>query len=108
LLNAKKVENLKKPGRHLDAYGLYPVLRLALILGGMLAASAAHAETDETYRLVHAIGNDEHFVDTGLSKAECEVRKREYKAVAEALGTHNESLGFGSITCLPESLFNEN
>jgi hypothetical protein len=83
----------------------YPFIPIG---GAVIGTSAAHAETDETYRLVHAIGNDEHFVDTGLSKAECEVRKREYKAVAEALGTHNESLGFGSITCLPESLFNEN
>lgn len=79
------------------------MLRLALMLAGVLAASAAQAET---YRLVHAIGNAEKVVAKGLSKPECETRKRELKTVAEKMGTYNERLGIGSITCLPESLFN--
>jgi hypothetical protein len=59
----------------------------------------------ETYRLVQAIGNDEHIAAKGLPKAECETRKRELKAVAEKLGTYNEQTGYGSITCLPDSYF---
>lgn len=60
----------------------------------------------ETYRLVHAIGNDETVIATGLSKRECETRKADRIALAEALGIHSERLGIGSITCLPDSLFN--
>lgn len=59
----------------------------------------------EKYRLVHAIENTERIVAKGLSKRECESRKREHIAVAEALGVHSERLGIGSITCLPESFF---
>lgn len=70
----------------------------------MVTASAAHAET---YRLVHAIGNSEKIIAKALSKSECDVRKREHIKIAEALGLHNERLGIGSITCLPESLFND-
>ena len=69
-----------------------------------MMTSAALAES---YRLVHAIGNDEQMVATDLSSSECEDRKREYKAVAEHLGTYNERVGYGSITCLPESLFDD-
>lgn len=79
------------------------MLRWALVLGITLAASAAHAET---YRLVQAVGTTEKVVAKGLSKPECETRKKELKTTAEALGTYNERLGIGSITCLPESLFN--
>ncbi len=79
------------------------MLRLALIFVGVLAASAAQAET---YRLVHAIGDAEKVVAKGLSKPDCETRKRELKNVATALGTYNERLGIGSISCLPDSLFN--
>ena len=80
------------------------MLRTVLILGFAIAATAAHAET---YRLVHAIGNTEHISAKGISKPECEARKRELKIVAEALGTYNERLGIGSITCLPDSLFDD-
>lgn len=59
----------------------------------------------EAYRLVHAIGNDETIVAEGLSKHDCEARKKDNIAVAETLGIHSERLGIGSITCLPESLF---
>ncbi len=66
--------------------------------------SGVHAET---YRLIHAIGNEEHEAARGLSKSECEARKAELKSVATALGTYNESTGYGSITCLPESVFED-
>lgn len=59
----------------------------------------------ESYRLMHAIGNSENESARGLTKRECDSRKAELKAVAEALGTYNEGTGFGSITCLPESTF---
>ena len=77
--------------------------RVAIAAIAALIASAAHAET---YRLIHAIGNTEREVARGLSKGECTIRERELIATAEALGTHNEKLGVGSITCLPESIFN--
>jgi hypothetical protein len=78
------------------------VLRIILILGYIVAASPAGAET---YRLVHAIGNDEKIAAKGLSKQGCEAMKRDRVAIAEALGIHSEQLGIGSITCLPDSLF---
>ena len=68
----------------------------------MVITTEVHAET---YRLIHATGNVEHESARGLSKGECEVWKKELKIVAEALGTYNERLGVGSITCLPESFF---
>lgn len=79
------------------------MLRWALVFGMTLATSAAYAET---YRLVHAVGTTEKVVAKELSKPECETKKKELKVTAEALGTYNERLGIGSITCLPESLFN--
>lgn len=74
-------------------------------LGALLLTSAAHAA--ETYRLIHAIGKDENESARGLSKTECEMRKQDLKRTAEALGTYNERTGTGSITCLPESLFED-
>lgn len=59
----------------------------------------------ETYRLVHAIGNTEHVAATGLTRQDCRARQADLKATATALGTFNEKTGYGSITCLPESLF---
>lgn len=70
------------------------------------AVSAGDAVGAETYSLVHAIGNSENVAAKGLTKAECETRKSELKKVAEALGTYNERTGRGSITCLPDSLYN--
>lgn len=78
--------------------------RVAIAAIAVLVASVANAET---YRLIHALGNSEREVARGLSKGECTVRKRELIATAEALGTHNEKLGIGSITCLPESVFDD-
>lgn len=57
------------------------------------------SRADETYRLIHAVGNAEQVSAIGLSKDECEARKKELLAVSLALGTG------GSVTCLPESLF---
>jgi hypothetical protein len=68
---------------------------------------AANSNADETYRLVQALGNSERVSAKGLSKAECEARKRDLKAVSEAIGTTNDRSGRGSITCLPDSLFKD-
>jgi len=65
----------------------------------------AAGQGEETYRLVHAIGNTESEVARGLSQGECRRRRDEMKEVATALGTYNEPAGRGSITCLPESFF---
>ncbi|MGQ2989521.1 MAG: hypothetical protein ACT7A5_32125 [Ferrovibrionaceae bacterium] len=59
----------------------------------------------ERYRLVHAVGNDELVLAGNLTKAECEGRREDRKRSATAAGTYNEATGYGSITCLPESLF---
>jgi len=77
------------------------------IAGLVLLTTTAVALAAETYRLVYALGNDETIIARGLSKPECERRKKDNKVVAEALGIYNERLGIGSITCLPESLFND-
>ena len=61
----------------------------------------------ETFRLVHAIGNEERVIAKGMSKRDCEAKKREHIAVAEAIGVHSERFGIGSITCLPDSLFED-
>lgn len=79
-------------------------MRAALVF---LLISTPVAAGEETYRLVHAIGNKETVLAKGLSESECRRRKSDNIAVAEALGIHNERLGIGSITCLPDSLFND-
>lgn len=93
---------------------VFVVVAIALI--GIAALSRFGTQTHsvpraqkapEAYRLVHAIGNDESIVAEGLSKYDCEARKKDNIAVAEALGIHSERLGIGSITCLPESLFDD-
>ncbi len=60
----------------------------------LLDISAAQAET---YRLIQALGNTEHESARGLSKPECEEKKRELNAIGEALGTS------GSIKATPFS-----
>lgn len=87
-------------------------LKALLVLAGIIGVAAFSANLPgkadpETFRLVHAIENDETIIARGLSKPECERRKKDHKVVAEALGIYNERLGIGSITCLPESLFND-
>lgn len=85
----------------------------ALVLGQFLPSdetrsqttSSDYAASTEKYRLIHAIGNDETEVARDLSKRECEEMKADRIAVAEALGIHSEKLGVGSITCLPEGIF---
>ena len=87
-------------------------LKAAVVLGLLIAASflvspaeRSQASSSETYVLVQAIGNTEKVSAKGLSKPECESRKAELKKAATALETFNESAGYGSITCLPESDF---
>lgn len=89
-------------------------LATGIVLVGIAAISKFGTETystsrtitaHETYRLVHAIGNDEKIAAKGLTKADCEAMKKDNIAVAEALGVHSQSLGIGSITCLPDSSF---
>jgi len=80
-------------------------LKALLVLAGIIGVAAFSANLPgkadpETFRLVHAIGNDETIVATGLTSGACQTRKADHKAVAGALGVP------GSITCLPESLFN--
>lgn len=74
---------------------------LLVILFGLLSmcSSSDSGRSDRGYRLVQASGNKERIVARGLSKGECEARKKDLKIVASTLGTG------GSITCLPESLF---
>lgn len=71
----------------------------------VIAAIIVTGAEAETYRLIHAVGNVEQEAGRGLSKSECEASKKELKIIAEAAGTYNEQLGYGSITCLPESVF---
>lgn len=78
--------------------------KVMIAAAAILVSSAASAET---YRLVHAIGTTENVSAKGLDKEECEIRKKELKIVATALGTYNEATGYGSITCLPDSLFDD-
>lgn len=102
-----------------------PIIVIGVLLAGLYVASqvspwrstgpaapqrAAERTTQpprpqETFRLVHAQGNEETEAERGLSRAECERRRDELKMVATQLGTYNEALGLGSITCLPESAF---
>lgn len=53
----------------------------------------------ETYRLVHAIGSVERVSAKGISKEDCQARREELRSAAAGLGSG------GSITCLPDSLF---
>ena len=83
-------------------------MKNAAITTAVLAALfAIPAQAAETYRLIHAIGNEESEAARDLSKAECDAMKADRVAVAEALGLHSEKLGVGSITCLPESIFED-
>ena len=80
---------------------------LWLMLGSHGENSDRRIASSDTYRLVQALGNTERVSARGLSKRECESRKRELKEVATALGTFDEQTGYGSITCLPDSLFTD-
>lgn len=95
-------------GRLKAAVILAAIIGVAYYAGDDSQSSATRVAAEaETYRLVHAIGNEETIVAKGLTKRECEIRKKDNIAVAEALGIHSERLGIGSITCLPESLFSD-
>ncbi|OCJ52968.1 hypothetical protein A6U94_09610 [Agrobacterium tumefaciens] len=106
-------DSRSKPG-----FGRIAALVVAMIIGGVILSKLDRTATPnasssvssvsskaETYRLIQALGNSENEAARGLSKAECEDRKKELKSVGNALGTYNETLGYGSITCLPESTF---
>ena len=80
---------------------------LWLMFGSHDESKDRRVASSETYRLVQALGNSERVSAKGLSKRECESRKRELKEVAAALGTFDEQTGYGSITCLPDSLFTD-
>ncbi|MBB3523079.1 hypothetical protein [Rhizobium sp. BK456] len=67
-----------------------------LVAIAFLSASAAQVET---YRLIQATGNTEREAARGLSKQDCEEKKRELMAITVAIGAA------GSVTCLPESFF---
>jgi hypothetical protein len=82
---------------------MWTIIR-AVAAAAFLTSTASAAET---YRLIHAIGNEESEAARDLSKTECEAMKADRIAVAEALGIHSEKLGIGSITCLPESIFED-
>ena len=86
---------------------IWTVVATASLIGAASGCGPGESSRQpaETYRLVHAIGNTENVSDRNLSKADCEARKAELKAVATAIGTYNEATGQGSITCLPESDF---
>ncbi|MGK2740033.1 hypothetical protein ACSHT0_04005 [Tepidicaulis sp. LMO-SS28] len=90
-----------------NVIGFFCLFVIVLFIVGMCSPSenSSSHRADETYRLVMAHGNSENIVAKGLSRSECEARKRQLKATGEALGTYSESRGIGSITCLPESLF---
>lgn len=81
-------------------------MRIFTVLVALTALTATPAYA-ETYRLIHAIGNDERELARELEKAECERLKADRIALAEKLGAHSERLGVGSVTCLPESLFDD-
>ncbi|RJG46499.1 hypothetical protein D3Y55_21130 [Mesorhizobium sp. DCY119] len=83
-----------------------------MLVGGYLLKGPQEAESasapvnarpvaQETYRLVHAIGNAEKVSAKRLSKGECEGRKKDMAIVAVALRSG------GSVTCLPDSLFSD-
>lgn len=80
----------------LIAFAIYVVIDIS---------GSSDGQPKETYRLVHAIGNDETFVARGLQEYECRMQRDELKEVATALGTYNETTGHGSITCQPESSY---
>ena len=80
---------------------------MRMIAVAAITTALASPAMAETYRLIHATGNEERQVAKDLSKPECEKRKRELTSTAEALGIHSERLGRGSITCLPESIFED-
>jgi hypothetical protein len=71
------------------------IFGIALLAGSTSFASA------ETYRLVHAIGNEEEILAEGLSQQECQDMKSERVVIVARLNVA------GSITCLPESLFDD-
>jgi hypothetical protein len=54
-------------------------------------------EPIETYSLVHAIGNSERVVQTGIALHACQRQRDELRRTATLIGAG------GSVACLPES-----
>lgn len=89
--------------RAIFSFGLLFAIAFAVVSCG--GGDDSPATPFETYYLVHAIGNEERVNASGLSKAQCETEKAQLKEVATALGAYNEATGYGSITCLPSSMW---
>lgn len=82
--------------------GFLVLFVVALVLLGMCSPSEESTayRQSESYRLVQASGNTERIVARGLTRWECEARKKDLQAVSDVFGP-------GSVTCLPESVFND-
>lgn len=76
-------------------------MKRIIIVAGIIAATGSNAVAAETYRLVHAIDNDEAIVAKGLDEHDCQRMKKERAKLVALLGVG------GSVTCLPESLFDD-
>lgn len=97
-----------KPGFGRVAIAITAIFAVLFVISKVSPRDEVSSPTmakSETYRLVHAIGNTERESARGLSKNECEEKKRELKSVGTALRSYNENTGYGSIACLPESSF---
>lgn len=100
----KQKKDSRRPGfgRAAAAFGLVVAgIWGAGFFGNQSPTTQRNVAHEETYRLVHAIGNNERINAGGLTKRDCETRKQEALTVAVALGTG------GSITCLPDGSFND-
>ena len=88
-------------------FGLFFVAGYFLRGDGNMAPQLERAASvnTETYRLIHAMGNDEQELARDLSRTDCESMKDDRIGLSAALGIHSETLGIGSISCLPESVF---
>lgn len=75
-------------------------MKMVSIIAALLSLGIVTAHTEESFRLVHAIGNNERILARGLSKSECERRKLEHEAITAILSG-------GSVACLPESVFRD-
>lgn len=74
---------------------------LIALTAATIGMSGSNAVADETYRLVHAIGQTEKILAKGLGKSECRRLRDERRKIVALLGVG------GSVTCLPESIFTD-
>ncbi|RWO35016.1 MAG: hypothetical protein EOS10_01650 [Mesorhizobium sp.] len=82
------------------------VLRSSCLASLILLASSSALLADETYRLVHAIDNDETLIKKGLTQRECRSLKADLiqKKIIIVEG-EQEDPNLGVLACLPESAF---